>query len=67
MSRYDALAWVLVIALAIVLFFGTRADWFAGWSSRREYNLIRGGLLSIPLVIKGVHSVWSWLSARQRG
>jgi hypothetical protein len=62
MNRDDAMAWILVIGLTVALFFAARA----GWAPRREYGLMKLGLLSIPVIIKGGHSFWLWWSRSER-
>ncbi len=61
MNRDETVGWMLAIAVAVGLFLGMRA----GWSPHRGYSFVKGGLLAIPLVIKGAHSLWSWM--RERG
>jgi hypothetical protein len=49
----EALGWALAIAVAIALLIGMRS----GWSGQRAFRAGRGWLLTIPLIVKGVHSI----------
>jgi hypothetical protein len=49
----EVLGWGLAVAVAIALLIGMRS----GWSNQRTFRFGRGWLLTIPFIVKGVHSV----------
>jgi hypothetical protein len=49
----EVLGWGLAIGVALAMLIATRS----GWSGQRVFRVGRGWLLTIPFIVKGVHSV----------
>jgi hypothetical protein len=52
-NREETLGWALAMAVVVALLIGMRS----GWSPHRGYRFGRGWLLTIPIIVKGIHSV----------
>jgi hypothetical protein len=49
----EVLGWGLAVIVGLGLFLGMRA----GWSPHRGYSFLRTGLIVIPILLKGAHSL----------
>jgi hypothetical protein len=56
----ETLGSALAVIVGLVLLAGMRG----GWSPRHGYNFARTGLIAIPILVKGVHSISHRLQRR---